>query len=84
MLRVVQLSIHYSRPQSGGFVQCGHFSDKERGRVLQIPMSALFDAKNIGFSKFIVCPSARTRGQGVASADKGGSIFCDFVRKSPY
>jgi len=47
-----------------GFVQCIHFADKGKGRGLQMRSFALFDAKNFGFSKFMLCPTVHT--------DKGG------------
>jgi len=47
-------AVHKGRPHSGGrgFVECGHFADKERG-VLQMRTSALFDAKNFGFLEIL-------------------------------
>jgi len=60
----------------GGYVQCGHFSDKG---VLQIRTSALFGAKNFGYFEFMVFPHGQG-GEGVwGTADKGeGVIFSQF------
>jgi len=55
------MSIKDVRSQWGEGVQCGHFSDKERGGLLQMWTSILFDARNIGFFE-IYNLSARTRG----------------------
>jgi len=45
----------------GGVVQCGNFANKG---ILQMPVSALFGAKNTDFSKFMVCPYEQGRKGG--------------------
>jgi len=56
--------------------------------VLQVRMTALFGAKNFRFFE-IYGVSARIGGKGVepvrtfcGQEERGGSIFCDFVRTS--
>jgi len=56
----------------GGFVQCGHFSDKG---ILQMRTSALFGAKYFGYFE-IYGMSARTRENEVEPV----RIFCDQVK----
>jgi len=70
-------TVHKRRPQSGEFVQCGHFADKE---FLQMRTSARFGAKNFRFFE-VYGVSARTRVEGSwTSADKERkSIFCFFA-----
>jgi len=79
-------SVHKRRPNhEREFLQCGHFADKGE-RVLQMRISALFEAKPLDFSKFVWCirtdkegefePVRTLYGQG------GGIIFRDFMRTS--
>jgi len=79
---IVLGAVHKRRSQSGEkgvVVQCRHFADKEEG-VLQMRTSALFGAKNLDFSKFLLC-SHEQEGRGLSQcgyfADKegGGQFF---------
>jgi len=68
------------RPQSGerGCLSSADIFRKGGGRVLQMRTSALFDAKNIGFLKFMVCQHGqRGLSQCGHFVDKGrgGQIF---------
>jgi len=72
------------RSQRGGeFVQCGHFEDKGGG-VLQMWISALFGAKNLGIFE-IYGVSARTKGRFepvrtfCGQEEKGGQFY-DYLR----
>jgi len=77
-------TVHERRPQSGGrgFVQCGHFADKEGRGVLQMRTSALFGAKNFGFFKIYGVSARLRREEGLNHCGQRRSIFCDFVRMS--
>jgi len=63
-----------------GFVQCGHFADKEDSSDADVHT---FGAKTLNFSKFIVCPHGQS-GMGVSQCrhftDKGeGLIFREWM-----
>jgi len=74
-------AVHKRPPQSEGFVQCGHFADKEEGGFFRCGRPHFLAQKASDFYKFIVCPHGQGElSQCVHFADKEeGSIFCDFV-----
>jgi len=73
-------AVHKRRPQSGRFVQCGHFADKGNSTDVRTYLYI----KTSNFSKFILCPHGQ-RGGGLSQcghfSDKEGrevnfSRFC--------
>jgi len=58
-----------------GIVQCGHFANKGAGVLLHMWTSALFDAKNSDFSKFMLGVRTDKEGEGLSQcghfSDKG-------------
>jgi len=68
------LSIKDVRSQEEGFVQCGHFSNKEEG-FLQMQTFALFCVYKFGFSKFMMCPHRQRGRQCGHFSDKRGQLF---------